>query len=191
MTKRVVSVCGVMIASALAILAQSTSQDQPTGERLVELLRHPKIFTLRLRTPNHSEREKPTDTPAPFYEGDVISFQLFITQNSLSSVTVWSEADPYYQYRPELMRDGEILPYIKKGAEGVKRADTEPYNGSGAPHVMEPGREYPLYTIYLNHWYKPLKPGRYHLIVRKRFVLDGDWAESNPVLFDVLPKKPS
>src|SRR5689334_4668913 len=126
-----------MIVSALTVLAQSTSQDQPTGDRLIELLRHPGFFTLRLRTPEHSVREKPTDAPAPFYEGDSISFQLFITQNSSSSVTVWSEVDPYFQYRPELTRDGDVLP----------------------------------------------------LIVRKRFVWDGDWVESNPVLFDVLPQK--
>jgi len=154
MTKRFVGLCGVMIASALTILAQSTSQDQPTGDRLIELLRHPNFFSLRLSTPKNSEREKPTDTPAPFYEGDSISFELFMTQNSSSSITVWHEADPFYQYRPELMRDGEILPYTKGGKAGVKTADTQPYSGSGAPHVMEAGREYVLYTINLDRWYK-------------------------------------
>ena len=189
MTKRLLGLCAVMIVSALAVLAQS--QDQPAGDRLIELLRHPRFFTLRLSTPKNSVREKPTDTPAPFYEGDSVSFELFITQSLSSSITVWTEADPYFQYRPELTRDGDVLPYKKAGEEGVKTADTQPYNGSGAPHVMEPNREYPLYTINIEPWYKPLKPGRYQLIVRKRFVLDGDWVESNPVLFDVLPRKPS
>jgi hypothetical protein len=189
MTKRLVGLSGVLIASALTVLAQSTSPDQPTGERLIELLRHPNFFTLRLSTPNYSQREKPTDTPAPFSEGDSIDFQLFMTQNSSSSITVWTEADFYFAYRPELMRDGEILPYTKEAKAGVKTADTQPYNGSGAPHVMEPGREYVLYTIILACWYKPLQPGRYQLIVRKRFVWDGDWVGSNPVVFDVLPGK--
>ena len=190
MTKRLVGLCGVIIASALTILAQSPSPpDQPTGDRLIELLRHPTIFTLRLSTPNYSAREKPTDTPAPFYEGNSIDFQLCMTQNSSSSITVWHEADAYYQYRPELMRDGEIVPYTKEAKAGVKTADTQPYNGSGGPQVMERGREYVLYTITLTRFYKPLPPGRYQLIVRKRFVLDGDWVGSNPVVFDVLPGK--
>jgi hypothetical protein len=46
-----------------------------------------------------------------------------------------------------------------------------------------------MYTINLDQWYEPLQSGRYQLVVRKRFVWDGDWVQSNPVLFDVLPRK--
>ena len=42
----------------------------------------------------------------------------------------------------------------------------------------------------LEEWYEsPLQPGHYQLVVRKRFRPDGDWVESNPVTFDVIPRK--
>jgi len=177
-----------MTLSTLSMLDQGTHQDQPNSNRLIELLRHPTFITLRLSTPIH-RLEKPTDSPKPYYEGALLRFELFMTQNSTESITIWSEMDPYYQYRPELMRDGDILAYSKEAREGVQKADTQPDNGSGAPLLMKPGREYPVSPINLDDWYKPLQPGRYQLIVRKRFVWDGDWVQTNPILFDVLPRK--
>jgi hypothetical protein len=54
-----------------------------------------------------------------------------------------------------------------------------------------PNQEYDWVALRLTDWYEPLSPGRYQLVVRKRFVLNGDWAESNPVTFDVIPRRPA
>ena len=189
MRKSCLIVFGVIIASVGSILAQEPNQDQSIHKRLIELLRHPTFITLRLSTPNYPSREKPTDAPAPYYEKAFIDFQLFMTQNSSDSLTIWTARDPYYQCRPELMRDGEIVPYTKEGQERVKIAETQPDNGGGKPLELKPGREYQMFDVNLDHWYGPLQPGRYQLVVRKRFVWDGDWIQSNPVIFEVLPRK--
>ncbi len=52
-----------------------------------------------------------------------------------------------------------------------------------------PNREYDWLALRLTDWYRPLRPGRYQLIVRKRFVPNGDWAESNALTFDVIPRR--
>ena len=182
MTKRFLSFCGVIIFSTLSVLAQDTNQDLTATTRLIELLRRPSHITLRLSMP-------PNDQEKQYYEKAFISFEVFMTQNSSESLTIWEEANPYYQCRPELTRNGEIVPYTKEGQKGAQIADTQPYNGSARLFVMKPGQEYTLPPINLDDWYQPLEPGRYQLIVRRRFVWDGDWVESNPILFDVLPEK--
>ena len=45
-------------------------------------------------------------------------------------------------------------------------------------------------TVRLEDWYDRLGPGHYELTVRKRFVSDGDWVQSNSGTFDVQPRKP-
>ena len=181
--------CTVCVFSVMPVFGQTNKQDEATANRLLELLRHPTFIRLRVSTPNFPSREKPTDAPAPYQEKSLIDFQLFITQNSTDTLTILDELDPYYEYRPELMQDGEIVPYSKAAQEGVRIADTQPHNGSSKEIVMQPGREYETHYINLDKWYAPLQPGRYQLKIRKRFVWNGDWVESNPLIFDVLPRK--
>lgn len=182
MTKRFLSFCGVIIFSTLSVLAQDTNQDKAATNRYLELLRRPTFITLRLRMPANDEEKL-------YYEKAPIAFEVFMTQNSFESLTVWHEAHQHYQYRPELTRNGEVVPYTKEAQEGAKIADTQPFSGSSKPQVMKPGQEYTIAPIQLDHWYHPLDPARYRLIVRKRFTWDGDWAESNALLFDVLARK--
>ncbi len=199
MSKRCLNPCAVILVSVLSVLAQDrivkhlghpTDQELP-NKRLVELLRHPTFVTLRLlSSPKDPSREKPSDTPAPYKEKDWIGFQLFIAQNSSENVTIWNELSSYYQYRPELLRDGDILAYTKEAQESVRSAETRPPSGSSAPLTLEPGREYDSDRVNLKDWYETLRPGRYQLTVRKRFVSDGDWVQSNPVIFEVQPRKP-
>jgi len=55
---------------------------------------------------------------------------------------------------------------------------------------MESGHEYSLYQISLKDWYGSLGSGRYQLTIRRRFVWDGDWVQSNLVIFEIQPRKP-
>ncbi|MGH9933018.1 MAG: hypothetical protein ACREA9_27865, partial [Pyrinomonadaceae bacterium] len=93
------------------------------------------------------------------------------------------------EYRPELRRDGEILSFSKAAQKAVEIADHEPPSGSMVPINLEPGREHAWATVRLGVWYDRLGPGHYELSVRKRFVWDGDWVQSNSVTFDVVPRK--
>ena len=184
------------LAATLCACAQVFGQiPSPTEEELAEvkrkheLLRHPTFATLRLvSAPRDVPREAPTDTPAAYKVNDYIAFELFMTQNSSDKFTIWT-ANSCFHCRPELTKDGESVPYNKRMQKVIESQQPEnEFRGSGVPVTYEPGREYGVERIDLSHWYEPLEPGRYQLIVRRRFIWDGDWVVSNPVYFDVIPE---
>lgn len=185
---------------SLSVFAQGTVDERgvyhPTEEevarnkRIAELLRNPSFITLRLMSmPRDVPRESATDTPAPYRVRDSIAFQIFISQNS-SEVLRLGITTPYYDYRPELIKDGEQVGYSAKAEESAKRAETQPHSGSVASFAVAPGEEKRWNIVRLDDWYDPLAPGRYQLTVKKRFTWDGDWVVSNPVYFDVQPRTP-
>jgi len=185
----------------LSAAAQSNNQTPivyPTEEqlarykRLEELLKHPSFVTLRLVSMQRdAPNEEPSTTPSPYTADQRIHFQLFITQNLTESFVVVGSTGAYPQYRPELVRDGDHVHYRTEVRERIAKVDTEPSYGSTWRRTLEPGREYINDAVSLEDWYdSPLKPGHYQLTVRKRFTPDGDWVESNPVTFDVVPRKP-
>src|SRR5258705_6610384 len=167
MSNRWVSVCAIILASTLAVCAQSTIDEnrvyRPTEEelaankRLRELLKHPTFITLRLLSQSRDvPRENPTDTPAPYKLKDWISFQLLITQNFSEELRLVNYMNPYYEYRPELTRDGEILPYTKEADQRRERVERGPTDGSRLQVTLKPGREYGWIDIKLEDWYEPL-----------------------------------
>jgi hypothetical protein len=98
---------------------------------------------------------------------------------------------PFYEYRPELNRDGDIVAYTEQAKKNLERAKKGPPDGSMAMIELMPKREYFSALVTLEDWYEfPLKPGHYQLTVRKQFVPDGDYVESNPITFDVVSPKP-
>ena len=177
----------LILAATFSVLAQGTAS-QESSNRLIELLRHPTFIKLRLVC--ISQAGGLTDAPPAYKEKEFISCQSFITQNSSEQIMIWNELNLYYEYRVELIRDGEMVSYSKEAKEGIETAESRPPNGSSAPLVMEPGREYSLRYINLKEWYGSLSPGRYQLTLRRRFVWDGDWVQSNPVIFEIEPRTP-
>jgi hypothetical protein len=163
------------------------------NKRIGQLLQHPTAISLRLVSQRRDGlKEEPSTTPSPYTVGQRIHFELFLTQNSSEDIVLPSSAWPYREYRPELLRDGDLVPYTKDAQQQVEKSDKEPASGSMGMSTLKPAREYLSNYVHLEDWYdSPLKPGHYQLIVRKRFVLNGDWVESNPVTFDVIPRKPA
>jgi hypothetical protein len=191
----------VTLTGALTILAPGTVDKHgvyhPTEEeiannkRLYELLKHPIFLALRLvSVPRDSGDQRRTDAPAPFKVRDLIHFEVFVCQTSSEDIGLSNFLSPYYEYRPELTRDGDVVPYTKQSQELVERFEHGPPNGSVVGITLEPGHEYRWSFVALEDWYEPLGPGRYQLVVRKRFAADGDWVESNPVIFEVQPRHP-
>lgn len=187
MKKQAISSGVLILAATFSGLAQGTATRE-SSNRLIELLRHPTFVTLRLVCP--SKAGELTDAPPLYKEKEFISCRSFITQNSSEQITIWNELNLYYEYRLDLIRDGQVVSYIKEAKERIETAERRPPSGSSAPLVMEPGREYSLRDIYLKEWYGSLSPGRYQLTLRRRFVLDGDWVQSNPVIFEIEPRNP-
>src|ERR1700738_1105470 len=202
MTKNFLCLITIGLALSISAFAQGTvdkngvyhptEEELAANKRLWELLRHPTFITLRL-TSNRRDvpREEPSDSPSPYNLGDWIFFQLSITQSLPENLGLSNQLSPYYEYRPELSRDGETLPYSKEVQEGVDRAEKEPHQGSSTYATLTQGREYVWATVRMEEWYEPLEVGHYQLTVRKRFVGDGDWIQSNPVVFDVQARKPA
>ena len=170
-----------------------TEEEIARNKRLAELWRHPTFVTLRLTSIRRAfPDEAPSTTPSPYSVDQWMHFQLFMTQNSGESLSIGSSGRPYHEYRPHLIRDGDILAYKKEVQEEVAGAEQgrTPKYGSMTSKTLVSGRESQAGLVSLEDWYEsPLPAGHYQLIVRKRFVPDGDWVESNPVTFDVIPRK--
>jgi hypothetical protein len=195
---KLLTACGILLMSMMLLHAQDNrdqkSVSAPSDEelaarkRMQELLRHPTFISLRLlSSPRDVPRESATDTPAPYHVKDYMGFQLFITQNS-SETTRLGITSSYYDYRPELMKDGELVSYSENAAARVKTAENYPYSGSVIGITLKPGEENRLAFINLDDWYDSPTPGRYQLAVRKQFAWKGDWVVSNPVYFEVIPR---
>ena len=200
--KRCVSLCVTILALTLSAFGQGTIDKygvyHPTDEeiadnkRIAELLRHPSLISLRLVSiPHDAPREKPSDTPGPYKVKQLIDFQLLITQTSLEKIVIENYLNPYYEYRSELIRDGDVVPYTQRAKEMAETYERRPPDGSMYPVTIERARERFWTRVNLEDWYEPLGPGHYQLTVRKRFAWDGDWVQSNPVVFDVQPRNPA
>jgi len=111
--KQSINLCALILAATLPGLAQSTV-NQERANRLLQLLRHPTFFTLRLKCSPKDRPGELTEAPSPYKEKESINCQSFITQNSSEQITIWNELNPFYQYRVDLLRDGEIVSYIKE-----------------------------------------------------------------------------
>jgi hypothetical protein len=200
MFRKPLSICAVLLLSTLSVWAQGTPDQngvyQPSEQQLAafkrqqEMLRHPTFVALRLVSSRRFvPREEPTDTPAPYKVKDFIAFQIFVSQNS-SEVLRLGTTTSYYDYRPELIKDGEAVGYSAKAEDRIKRAETQLHSGSLTSIALAPGEEKEWNAVNLDDWYDPLKPGRYQLTVKKQFVSGGDWVVSNPVYFEVIPRTP-
>jgi hypothetical protein len=199
MVRRTTFVISFVLFAVLPALAQGTIDEyghfHPSEEaiakskRMGELLQHPGTFiSLRLLSQKRDGlKEESSTTPSPYTVGQRIHFELFLTQNSSEDITLMSSLWPYCESRPELVRDGDIVPYSKSAQSEVEKPEKECHSGSMSISTIPPGREILSNYVHLDDWYElPLKPGRYQLIVGKRFTRNGDWVESNPVTFDVV-----
>lgn len=161
------------------------------NKRIAELLQQPTVISRRLLSQRRDGlKEEPSTTPSPYTFSQRVHFELFLTQHALEDIVLQTSAWPYREYRPELIRDGDVVPYTKRAQEEVDKSEKGPASGSMGVSTFIPGREVFSDYVNLEDWYEtPLKPGHYQLVVRKRFVRNGEWAESNSVTFDVAAPK--
>ncbi|MDT4952034.1 MAG: hypothetical protein QOJ02_172 [Acidobacteriota bacterium] len=122
----------------------------------------------------------------PYKVGDKIFFRLLITNTSSEKVS-FSVADPFYYNRPQLLRDGELVPYRDGLVELLKSKEKTPGNESVRGSTLLPHHTETV-IIEMKQWYEPLQPGRYLLTVKRRFIWGGEWIESPPLTFEVVSK---
>ncbi|CAN5403642.1 MAG: hypothetical protein ACR2GW_01710 [Pyrinomonadaceae bacterium] len=151
------------------------------------LLRNPMNITLELTRRKPELNENPDNLTKPYTKGDRIYFKLRMTNNSNQPISILL-ANPYFQNRPELLKNGQKVPYRKEVAEKVKSVDQMTDISSHARvKVLEPYTPLEVGQINMSDWYDTLETGEYQLIHRFRFVVDGAWIESDTMTFVVQP----
>jgi hypothetical protein len=98
--------------------------------------------------------------------------------------------DRVYGNRPQLFRDGKLIPYRDEMKQRLDAKETNPLLVEIVNDIiLEPTQTWPT-AIILKDWYGQLPPGSYKLINRCRFEIDGPWsAESAPLLFEIPASK--
>lgn len=189
--------------AALALLATSVlaatfaaGQDAGGGDYQLEKTRewvkqhfphlvNPEFAKLDLARMLPELNDGPEKLDAPFKAGGAINFRLLVTNNSRERVYL-PAAGTYKHNRPQLSQGGEAVPYRREVERLVEREDTWPEYRSIRYEQVESGRTL-TEVINLNDWYAPLRPGAYKLTVRHRFIWGGEWLESPPINFEVVP----
>jgi len=131
-----------------------------------------------------------------FKVGEPISIVVFM-MNKGAEITRVAIADPYYQNRPKLIKDGNVIPYRKEVVEILKWKDNE---GCGAGRIvgaeLRPNEKTEVDFLMVNEgqrvtgniiWYDTLEPGKYELSIRRRFgCYKEPEAESDTIHFEVV-----
>src|SRR5258706_9618289 len=102
---------------------RQTEVEIANNKRIFELLRHPTFITLRVTSHRREvPREAASTTPSPYTVGDAMDFDFHISQSSSETITLRNWGWPFYECRPELSRDGYVVPYSKETQEKVEQA---------------------------------------------------------------------
>jgi hypothetical protein len=100
-----------------------------------------------------------------------------------------SVIDKYYGHRPQLTKDGKVIPYTDEVAKLVesKEKDTRLVEVVNV-FFLDPKTKSRLDGFSLKQWYGPLAPGVYHLTYRRRFEIGGPWTiDSAELVFELMP----
>lgn len=182
---------GFRLVSSFALCASLVLGQETDASRAKQriILNDPGVIQIRLAligkgsTPTQGSSE----VIEPFKEGDKLKIRVIITNNSHEMVRV-PISDTYVQNRPQLYRDGDLVPYKQNIEKLVKTNANEPDFLRTDSSLLSPGSPKPIEIIDLADWYKPLRVGHYQLAVKHRFEQGGTWIESSPVTFEIDPK---
>lgn len=181
--------CGGAWAGGRQDAAAHVAQEIPEEVRRRVKERHPRLYEptfarveLARLPPEFHERGE--SAARPFKAGGRIAFRLLITNASTQKIEL-PLPGAYMLDRPHLLRDGEAVPYRADVAERVRDTDASPRSRSLRIEVLEPGQTL-TQPLDLSDWYEPLRPGRYRLAVRRRFVWGGEWVETRALDFEVV-----
>lgn len=126
-----------------------------------------------------------------FKSGEYVDVGIVMTNAGIEPLKVCAYSNPYYQNRPDLLRDGKQLAYSERTSELVTQSDRGTCEVTRVPDVVDLKPHAPLRvpSIQLQEWYGPLKPGQYKLTIKRTFACcaDGALKPSNEISFEVTP----
>jgi len=144
-----------------------------------------KLITIGLDIPEselgEGAREKPYRLTNKVYA------RVVVKNNSYQNIRI-KVVDRYYQNRPQLFRDGKLVPYRAGLAESLQKQEEYPEFVSVKQSVSVGSYSLSdLTNLRLNDWYGDLEPGNYRLINRYRLEIKGSWTpDSEPLFFEVV-----
>lgn len=150
-----------------------------------ERLLHPSFIKLEVEPVSNCQDEEEKKIADCYKAHGKIVLNLLMTNTSSESIT-FAISSPYWPNKPQLFRDGEVVPY-RQDVAGI--ADKPPaYIIRKISVELEPGKTKIGDTISLNQWYEPLEPGHYQLDIKYRFLPDGEWTNTASAMFEVEPE---
>jgi hypothetical protein len=155
------------------------------AEREFPHLVRPTFAKLELARMLPELNEEPDRANAPFRSGESINFRLLIINDSDKTV-VLRAAGGYTHNRLQLFRGESAVPYSQSVEQIVRAEESRPGYRNANYEELEPKHTL-TEVISLADWYEPLRPGRYRLVVRHCFIWSGEWLESPPLTFEVVP----
>jgi hypothetical protein len=172
----------VILLFSVAISGQEMTQEEKKREAI---LNHPTNLKVELARRRPEPYDPPDEAARPFKPSENIYFELVVTSNLPDPIEVQS-FNRYYQNRPELFHDGEPVAYLKDIAKSLASTDAHAdYERFIETTTLLPATPTKAGKLELRDWYETLKPGRYRLVNRHRFIFGGDWVETSPISFEV------
>ena len=146
------------------------------------------LIVITMEIPPRELLSKPGEKP---YRVDAKLYVKVIAKNESDQRIRVKVVDPYYQNRPRLFKNGQLVAYRKEIAELIRSKDSDPqFMNMRRTLFLEPYSSAALPELDLNDWYGPLEPGSYRLINPYRPQIYGRWtAESAPLLFEVVKQQ--
>jgi hypothetical protein len=119
--------------------------------------------------------------------GDKILIEVTMTNTGTEPLDV-GIGNSYFQDRPRMQKDGKPLLYRKGLPDILREKEKHPGRlGSTIFYNLEPNVPTVVHRFLLEDWYEQLEPGQYELTLRHRFWGKEVPAESDTVIFQVIP----
>lgn len=204
--RKVILVAGIALAVAGGIAASQTQKREgppvDSNGRLVvtpemierarlrkELLESPDSLSFKIG-PRSDERRAGGLSRAEegsvtrFRVGDEMSFEVSVTNRLNEPVTI-TLPETYENFRPQLLKNGEALPYTDRATQVLESRKIMWATTNMMSATLEPSRTRTIGFFNMKAWYEPLKPGSYQLLLKYRLERDMKWVELPPVDFEV------
>lgn len=178
-----VAIAWLLWSNLATLAAQTPSENAKSLQGLVSS----NLIVISLSLPETQLLNKPDE---PYRVSNKISVKVTVRNNSDQTIRV-RRVDGFYQNRPQLFRNGKLLPYRGNLESDLRQQEGNPEFVS-LRHVVRvsPFASENLTKIDLNDWYGELVPGSYKLINRYRLDVRGPWtADSAPLSFQVVEEK--
>lgn len=172
-------------AVLLCFAAAAAVRDAPQEEKNAAMLKSPTSLRVELARRRPERYDPPDEETRVFRPSENIYFEVFVT-SALSEPVEVQNTNKYYQNRPELIRDGDPVPYREDVAKSLPSVDAQTdFDRRPVTVKLPPGARTKLDVLELRDWYETLKPGRYRLTNRRRFIFEGEWVETPSISFEV------